>query len=489
MFDYLQQFNNLPKNLRDQVSSPSAMALISELEAKYKVDLAIVVMKLMVKSLKFSDLPAYLTGELLLAPETAAQLAKELKEKIFAPMADYLGLTSEIRALDLDKDIEVVIKEAGLVLPSAVAISRFKNIVSTYARGIRSKIDTRNTLSKDVKIGGLSLSPEEIDRVLKICDTRISKGLIIPASSAQSAPAAMPPITRLDKIIGSADKTAAPASSEYNLKQALAKGETKPVVPAPLDTKHELIKPETQLDLPKPEAKLVVPAAPIIPAAPKVSPTIPKASPVAPKTSPVAPKIAPAKHESVLTKFFGGHKEVKPAAPAAPAAPVMPKVAPVIPAAPVAPVAPAAAKAVSTPPVSMAAARNLASRQAPAPSAAHPQMHDIKPMPKVMGPIEELQFLDVVNFRRLGTAPAEITSKVFAKIKLLEKDGYDKMVAGVRAWRQSPVSRLYLRLGQEAIAKGQPMKQITEARKSANQEYLSMEEIEAIVSLNSKLVF
>ncbi|MFA6194838.1 MAG: hypothetical protein WC719_03805 [Patescibacteria group bacterium] len=489
MFDYLQQFNNLPKNLRDQVSSPSAMALISELETKYKVDLAIVIMKLMVKSLKFSDLPAYLTGELLLTPETAAQLVKELKEKIFAPMADYLGLTSEIRALDLDKDIEVVIKEAGLVLPSAVAISRFKNIVSTYARGIRSKIDTRNTLSKDVKIGGLNLSPEEIDRVLKICDTRISKGLITPAVTTQAAPVSMPPVTRLDKIIGGADK-AAPVSSEYNLKQALAKGETKSVVPAPLDTKHELAKPEAQLDLPKPEVKAEIKSvvlnkpvaeikpiapAPVVPTAPKVSPVVPIV-PITPKISPVSPKIAPVKHESAFTKFFGGHKEV---APVVAVAPVTPKFAPAIP----------AAKIISTPPVSMAAARTLAGKQALASSAAHPQMHDIKPMPKVMGPIEELQFLDVINFRRLGTTPAEITSKVFAKIKLLEKDGYDKMVAGVRAWRQSPVSRLYLRLGQEAIAKGQPLKQIAEARKAANQEYLSMDEIEAIVSLNSKLVF
>lgn len=465
MFDYLQQFNNLPKNLRDQVSSPLAMAKISELETKYKVDLAIVVMKLMVKSLKFSDLPAYLTGDLLLTPEMASQLVKELKEQVFAPMADYLGLTSEIRALDLDKDIEVIIKEAGLALPSVVAISRFKNIVSTYARGIRSKIDTRNTLSKDVKIGGLNLNPEEIDRVLKICDVRISKGLIAPAVSAQSVPAVTPPVTRLDKIIGSADKASAPINSEYNLKQALAKGETKSVVPPALDTKHELSKPEDQLDLPSPKAE-----ASVVPAAaptPKTAPVTPVAIPVAPKIPPVVATPAP--------KIVIPPSALK----TAPAAPSVSKPA----------AAPTAAKVVPTPPVSMAAARALAGKQAPAPSAARPQMHDIKPMPKVMGPIEELQFLDVINFRRLGTTPAEMTSKVFSKIKLLEKDGYDKMVAGVRAWRQSPVSRLYLRLGQEAIAKGQSMKQIAEARKAASQEYLNMEEIEAIVGLNSKLVF
>jgi hypothetical protein len=124
-----------------------------------------------------------------------------------------------------------------------------------------------------------------------------------------------------------------------------------------------------------------------------------------------------------------------------------------------------------------------------APSSARPRMHDIKPVPKVMGPIEELQFLDPVNFRRLGKTPAETTAKIFAKIKLLEKDGYDKMVAGVRAWRQSPVNRLYLRLGQEAIKSGVFLKDAVAARQKAGQEYLSMEEIEAVVNLNSKLVF
>lgn len=467
MFDYLQQFNNLPKSLRDQVSSPSAMALISELETKYKVDLAIVVMKLMVKSLSFSNLPIFLVGELSLTAEAAEQLARDLKEKIFAPLADYLGLSSEIRAFDLDKDIEVMIKEAGLVLPSAVAVSRFKNIIATYARGVRSKMDTRNTLAKDVKIGGLNLSPEEIDRVLKICDTRISQGAaasaVFPTAPATAAASLRRPADRLDKIISGAEKSTVPAS-EYNLKESLAKGAAKPIAPAPLDTKHELAKPETQLDLPKPGIE--VKSAAQIESVPIKSVPV---APIAPVAQAAAP-IKPISNPKIINPVS------RPASHLEPMRPNIPKAAPV------------AAK-IPAAPVSTVAARNLAGQQAPAPSASRPQMHDIKPMPKVMGPVEELQFLDLVNFRRLGTTPAEITAKIFTKIKLLEKDGYDKMVAGIRAWRQSPVSRLYLRLGQEAIAKGRPMKEIAEARKAAAQEYLNMDEIEAIVSLNSKLVF
>ena len=106
-----------------------------------------------------------------------------------------------------------------------------------------------------------------------------------------------------------------------------------------------------------------------------------------------------------------------------------------------------------------------------------------------MGPIEELQYLDVLNFRRLGATPAETVIKIFNKIKQLEKEGYDKMIAGIKAWRQSPVNSLYIKIGQEAISKGITIKEAALNYQKNNQEYLKIEEIEAIVSLNSKLVF
>jgi len=56
------------------------------------------------------------------------------------------------------------------------------------------------------------------------------------------------------------------------------------------------------------------------------------------------------------------------------------------------------------------------------------KMEDVRARPKVMGPLEELRYLDLVNFRRLGDSPQAITDKIVMKIKLLEKDGYDRMV-------------------------------------------------------------
>jgi len=170
MFDYLQKFNNLPADLRARISSTSAMAAISDLENKYKVDLAALVMKIMVKSLAIKDLPAYFVSEDSLSSQAAETLTKELKQKVFMSVADYLGLSVDKRAFDLDSDIKSFIDEAGIVLPSSVLVSRFKNIIATYLRGVRNRIDTKSTLAKSVKIGGLDLKDTEIDRILKLAD-------------------------------------------------------------------------------------------------------------------------------------------------------------------------------------------------------------------------------------------------------------------------------------------------------------------------------
>lgn len=489
MFDYLQQFNRLPKDLRDKVSSPSAMAAISELEAKYKADLAATVMKVMVKSISLKELSLHLSSESGLSPSQSEELSRELRERVFSSVGDYLGLTTERRALDLDKDIEVIIKEAGLVLPSQVLVSRFKTILSTFLRGIRSKIDTRNTLTKDMKIGGLNLGPEEVERIFKICAAHKFSNLVTGSSGQLSElytpaqlPVSSPVVSETKQIVQPVEKIEIPQvpprlaeiiaqadqAGGYDLKKSLEKNKAKlePGIgktSTNLDPSHEISAPKPQLDLPlldktlKSAAALsqsITAAAPLVP--PVVSPA-PLATPN--QTTSPAPLIGsnvkpePLKKPSELVKSTGAKVNPEKAVEKAPL------------------------------PVSPAANR-------PAPSASlRPQMHDIKPMPKVMGPIEELQFLDVVNFRRLGVTPAEAVNKIYAKIKLLEKEGYDKMVAGVKAWRQSPTNRLYLRLGQESVAKSRPFNDILIERKKSGQDYLSIEEVQAIMALNGKLVF
>ncbi|MFA5154895.1 MAG: hypothetical protein WC453_00510 [Patescibacteria group bacterium] len=509
MFDYLQKFNSLPKELRDRISAPAVMAAVTELEDKYQVDLAMTVMKVMIRSLTVKELPVFFVSEAGLPQNAAENLTRELKERVFAVVADYLGLQSEMRALDLERDISGLIKEAGLSLASDNLVSRLKNILATYLRGVRNKIDTRNALAKDVKIGGLNLSAAEIDRLLKICDSG-KLSAVSPVSAAASASAhpkpavfALPP-------------------EEYDLKQALASGQVKPVVkPAPsqaqpsplqpavgLDTSHEISAPDRQLDLAAPTKPVAPVNLPIPPTVPSLSdkPTVAPSSPVVIQPTQTVQTVQPIKPEPVkkielvhapknIQAITNIQVNTQSKVQTKAGSPVASRLAPLSATPPGTPGVPPQSSAAASPTIAAAAQAAAPARPTPArrpvvaPPSARPRMHDIRPVPKVMGPIEELQFLDPVNFRRLGQAPAEATAKIFAKIKLLEKDGYDKMIAGVRAWRQSPVNRLYLRIGQEAIAGGLLLKDAVSARQQAGQETLSMEEIEAVVKLNSKLVF
>lgn len=482
MFDYLQKFNKLPQDLRTKISSPAIMAIVSELEARYQVDLAMTIMKVMIKNLTLKNLPAYFVSEFNLRVDQAEALSSELKTKIFVVASDYLGLSSEIRAFDLERDITFLIKEAGLTLSSEILIKRLKNILSTYIRGIRSKIDTRATLAKDAKIGGLNLNSEEIDRVLKVCDNHkfSSRETAGAAGLVNSAGSFTPVLNRVE---------------EYDLKSALTSGHTKslsptgPIVngvaPTPfrpalakesvpaktklinrLDLSHELSGPSFQLDLPEAAAKASL-VGPLMAKGPAVTaPTIPTPpTPVKPRFFSFPSKPAAINPATQQKSDLIKPNQVKVSSVSITQAPTA---SPII-------------KDIVPPP--------LAKRQAPVPVSGRPQMHDIKPMPKIIGPLEELQFLDLVNFRRLGQNPSESTDKVLAKVKLLERDGYDKMVLGVRAWRQSPVNRSYIRLGQEAIAKGTSLKAYVVSQKEAGKDCLSLEEIETIVKLNSQLIF
>jgi len=214
MFDYLQQFKSLPKELREKVSSDSAMAILAELEKKYNVSLAPVIMKVMVKSISLHNLPAHLSTEFSLRQETANNLSNELKEKLFFSVAGYLGL-------NLNKDKEVkqavdIIKEANLVFPSSDLENRCRHIITTYIRGVRSRLDTRLSLEKPVNVGGLNLDKETVDNIMKICSSAMfDKG------SKPSPPKVSP--EALNKII---EKEEVFKEKSFDLKKEIELGHT-----------------------------------------------------------------------------------------------------------------------------------------------------------------------------------------------------------------------------------------------------------------------
>ncbi|MFH1207170.1 MAG: hypothetical protein V1668_01015 [Patescibacteria group bacterium] len=118
---------------------------------------------------------------------------------------------------------------------------------------------------------------------------------------------------------------------------------------------------------------------------------------------------------------------------------------------------------------------------------ARPQVNDIRRPARVMGPVEELADIDLDEFRRQGTNPAEAADRILEKIDLLEHDSWAVKVEAIKAWRQSPVSRLYLQIGRESMEENLAIAEIIRKRMQGNQPYLLLDEFLAINSLNSRL--
>ncbi len=105
----------------------------------------------------------------------------------------------------------------------------------------------------------------------------------------------------------------------------------------------------------------------------------------------------------------------------------------------------------------------------------------------LVGPIEELGTMTLINFRRLGETPHSSIAKVKEKVKLLEKDCYAKMLEGIDAWHQSEVNRFYRLLGQESMRQERSIDDIINERLMANKPTLSIEEFNSVMELNKDL--
>ena len=111
----------------------------------------------------------------------------------------------------------------------------------------------------------------------------------------------------------------------------------------------------------------------------------------------------------------------------------------------------------------------------------------IKFKPHLIGPLDELKNLDLVEFQRLAKDPVASAQKIKDKIELLEKDSFAQKFKAIKAWRESKLNRLYLEIGEESMEHGESISDIIKKREQAGQPSLKVKEFEAIMELNSKL--
>lgn len=307
--------------------------------------------------------------------------------------------------MDWPELVEEIFKQANLVLADEVLVKRFKNTILLNLRDIRDALETKDALTRPVKVGGLGLEEIKADEILALIK---SKGQKLPAKFKELAD------KRTQAEIDLAQSAEKKKMEEFQRKQQelaehiRANAEiTKQKLSAKLDISHELAPPTPTLFKQPANRPFVQPASPSQPIKP-VTPPVKKEMPVRPPQPIVSPR---------------------------------------------------------------------------------PRIQDVRTGPKLVGPLEELKNLNLVDFRRLSNNPAVASDKIKEQIDLLEHDSFSKRLAGIKAWRNSELYRLYLDIGRQSILAGRLVKDIIAERQTANQQTLTSAEFEAIMDLNKSLRF
>lgn len=109
-------------------------------------------------------------------------------------------------------------------------------------------------------------------------------------------------------------------------------------------------------------------------------------------------------------------------------------------------------------------------------------MHDVRHNPQAVGPLEEIQFFTLVDFRRLSAQPAEAALRLKQKFVNLKEESFLLFMKSWEAWRNSPLYQVYVGAVDEAASKKLPLSAVL-----GEKEKISMSEIEALINLEKDL--
>lgn len=541
MLDYLKKFNNLPREIKDKFAAPEILANVSEIEKRYNVSLATVIMRVLIKDIALVDLVKFMVFEFSMDARRAENLVDELNDKVFAVATDYLGLYKKEKPVDILENVDAADDRAIKLAREKMAIrtssfffspddekeiqeltkkvaehkvaekerqdnpepqmrlqpqpqpmakkmsdvmqkvdvnfssedldNRFKGIVETYLRGVRNKIDIRQALIKDVKVGGLSLSEETINEIIAQIDE---------VKKRYEEPRLVPPLpsSRLMERDGIRPEVGArDAAYDFgNLKkeQEDKKIAADKVVASEVKSNVEVVASQAVV---APEVKIEPVKAPVAP----IKSTFKSFSFI--DDANVKDEEAPDSKFNQTASYDGDEMKKMAIGAKDDLLRSIGERAQQI-----------NAKGKSA---EVAVADNVADMKKSAPTQPIVQtqienkkrMDDVKYVPKLVSPVEELRIMNLVNFRRLSAVPKDAKAQIVAKINFLEEESYAKRLEGIKAWRQSPLNGLYIAIGQEAISKEGGIRATITERQAAGQDFLTNDEFEAIMDLNKSLRF
>ncbi len=533
MISYLEKFNSLPKDIKSKVSSPEVMNKISALEKKYGISLASVLMRLMVKELKLSSLVDFLVEEDGLHRKRAEEVVENLKADVLKPFWGHLGLEEkksasagikvkdnhpvpmdevphyfnegkrsskssqsddtkldnwmkdrksdmssrssgfffssedeeEVRKLakkvanfsrgakpkfDSQEALDKIIQDTNLNFSSEDMKTRFKNIIKTYLHGVRNWVDTKQTLIKSVEVGGLGIDDKQADDILKQA-SNFRREPDKPTLQSEKKKDKTEEEVDQEEILDQEEKKNYTMGNggdvDYDF-ESLLKGKSKEGVEE--KAKQKQLEEKQKAAITKEEKT--------------------EEKPLKREKSTYVEKEKKEEEEEEKEEFIDLTKleNLKDNQ----SVDIGKKM-----------------RSASMTQREQESDINIIQARAAAKKDGKVKMEDVKHVPKLTGPIDELREMSLLNFRRLSRNPRDAVLKIKKKISFLEEESYTKRFEGIKAWRQSPVNKLYLEIGQESIINKKPINVIIQNRKQARKPYLSELEFKAVMDLNKDLRF
>lgn len=492
MEDRLSHYQKLPQAVQDFLFDTDKEQEALEALKKFGLnedqafDLLLLAEDVVIGMLKLTELEAKVTEgtQGTEAKEKSLEVTKELITYRLLPLDAYLpGVDNELKRLGGDPktpEIERVekeeltpeqfvkdsLKEANLHLSDAALQSRLEFLLVSYVRGVRNAPQTMAALGRSVKVGGLELEEGQARQLVEILDKRraafdIEVGVVGQMAEEQGTKVAEetkgtaakkgesfvlsttpPPISDLEKRLASITQSRLKdlrnaAQTKTLLGQSVLTGglglagDELERVAADIEKRYTVQKAEFEKRATEQKQQYLDDK----------------------RKRQIEVATQPAKEDEELAKRYTALTGRAPQ----PVKPVVPRLS-----------------AASLPPTL---------------SAAKPQVVDVKYATKLTGPLEELERLSAADFRRLASDPNEAAMKIRDKIDLLGNEAYAKKIAGIAAWKASPLNQLYVLMSQESLKTGKPIQEVSKIWKEQGKDGLTSEDVKAIVQLNATLQF
>ena len=377
-----------------------------------------------------------------------------------------------------------IIKASGMEIDPEKQ-KKLENIILIHLKDIRDGFETRETLLRVTEPAGIVLTLEQTEKLLRMARSKIQD---LESKLKEKAEGKIKEITREERAKQEEkwEKAEDEVKKKIDIRWEEITGRPKESVSVEIGS--ELLSPPLSL-----RPKLPQPSAP-------TSPSIVKTAEGAP-FAPPPPEILPPRLISPPSEKPAVSKVLPPSPPAiSPRPPVSPrlsipprqeplKVKPVLPQAPPSlEAAPAPPSPKELKPLEILKPVTPVFRR-PEISSKRPRIEDIKVRPRLVGPVEEIREMTLVDFRQLARDPREAVQKILDKINLLEKESFTKKIAGIKAWHQSAVNKIYLEIVGQTVNEGKSFSEIIKQRAVAGKPVLEEEEFRIIMELNRILRF